>query len=135
MLIEDYAGTLSERMEKLSRDLAGATNMILVGSSYGGLMATIFACLNESRVRRLVLLAPALLHADPASYCKKPLEIPVILYHGKSDSVVPPEPTREIAGKIFHNLDYRLVVDDHNLHVVFPLIDWNELLEIRGSIG
>jgi pimeloyl-ACP methyl ester carboxylesterase len=130
MLIGDYRGALRERMDNLSTELADKNNLIIVGSSYGGLMATIFACMNESRVRRLILLAPALSFTDFSMYCNKPLKIPAIIYHGSQDVVVLPEPTREAAGLIFQNLDYRLVVDDHSLHVVFPKIDWNDLLSI-----
>ena len=132
MMIGDYSGTLKERMDKLLQEIAVKNNLILIGSSYGGLMATIFACMNESRVRRLILLAPALSFTDFNAYCKKPLQIPVIIYHGRADTVVPPEPTREAAGTLFQNFDYRLVVDDHNLHVVFPELDWDTLLEIKS---
>ena len=74
-----------------NRALPGRTDLILVGSSYGGLMAALFACKNEARVRRLILLAPALGHADFSPYYAKPLELPVTLYHGRQDIVVPPD--------------------------------------------
>jgi pimeloyl-ACP methyl ester carboxylesterase len=131
MLIGDYSGTLKERMDKLSKDIANNDNLIIVGSSYGGLMATIFACMNESRVRRLIMLAPALSYTNFSVYCKKPLQIPVIIYHGNRDTVVLPEPTRETAMVLFRDFDYRLVVDDHNLHMIFPKMDWDNLLEVR----
>ena len=137
MILEDYSGPLEERMAKLERDLAGKGNLILVGSSYGGLMAALFACGNEIRVRRLILLAPALGHADFNACCRRPLQIPVTLYHGHFDTVVPPGPTRLIAARIFGNLDHHIVEDDHDLHRVFPKLDWDVLLEIRnkGSKG
>jgi hypothetical protein len=43
---------------------------------------------------------------------------------------VPPEPTLMVAERVFANLDQHLVDDDHNLHRVFPSLDWNRLLEI-----
>jgi pimeloyl-ACP methyl ester carboxylesterase len=129
MLMEDYPGPLEERMAKLERELSGKSDLILVGSSYGGLMAAIFACGNEARIRRLVLLAPALGHAD-FSDCRHPLQIPVTLYHGRFDDVVPPGPTRKIATRLFANLDHHIVEDDHNLHQIFPKLDWDTLLEI-----
>jgi pimeloyl-ACP methyl ester carboxylesterase len=136
MLLEDYSGPLEERMAKLERDLAGKKDLILVGSSYGGLMAALFACGNESRVRRLVLLAPALGHAEFDACSRKPLQIPVTLYHGRSDIVVPPEPTRQIAVRLFGNLDHHLVEDDHSLHLIFSSLDWDGLLEIEhGPVG
>lgn len=129
MFMEDYSGTLEERMAKLERELSGKGDLILVGSSYGGLMAAIFACRHEARIRRLVLLAPALGHGD-FSDCPKPLQIPVVLYHGRFDEVVPPEPTRQIAERLFSRLDHHMVEDDHNLHRIFPKLEWDALMEI-----
>ena len=130
MVLEDYTGLLDERMAKLESDLAGKRDLILVGSSYGGLMATIFACRDETRVRRLILLAPALGHADLGHCCHRPLQIPVTLYHGRLDAVVPAGSTYRIAARLFGNLDHHLVEDDHDLHRVFPELDWDALLEI-----
>jgi pimeloyl-ACP methyl ester carboxylesterase len=129
MFTEDYSGPLEERMAKLERELSGKRDLILVGSSYGGLMAAIYACRNEACVRRLVLLAPALGHAD-FSDCRQPLQIPVTLYHGRFDDVVPPAPIRQIAIRLFANLDHNIVEDDHDLHQIFPKLDWDSLLEI-----
>ncbi|MCX5821712.1 MAG: alpha/beta fold hydrolase [Deltaproteobacteria bacterium] len=131
MSMEDYSGPLEERMAQLERGLSGKGNLILVGSSYGGLMATIFTCRNETRVRRLILLAPALGHADLGACSRQPLQIPVTLYHGRFDDVVPPGPTRQIAARLFANLDHHIVEDDHNLHRIFPTLDWDSLLEIQ----
>jgi len=131
MFLEDYSGPLEERMAKLERGLAGKNDLILVGSSYGGLMSALFACRDETRVRRLILLAPALGHADFNACSRQPLQIPVTLYHGRFDAVVPPGPTRQIAARLFGNLDHHIVEDDHNLHWIFPKLDWDGLLEIQ----
>lgn len=133
MRMEDFSGTLAERMAQLETGLAGRNRLILVGSSYGGLMAALFACRHETRIRRLVLLAPALGHADFSPYFEKPLAPPVTLYHGRQDTVVPPGPTRRIAERLFRNLDSHLVDDDHNLHVVFPTLEWDVLLEMEKA--
>ncbi len=133
MLIDDYTGALEERMAKLERGLSGRKDLILVGSSFGGLMATLFACNHAPSVRRLILLAPALGLARLRVYDSTPLQLPVTLYHGKHDVVVPPEPVRQVAAKLFLNLDYHLVEDDHNLHRVFPTLDWDGLLEIANK--
>jgi pimeloyl-ACP methyl ester carboxylesterase len=130
MIIEDYTGSLEERMTKLETDLAGKSNLIIVGSSYGGLMAALFACANDSRIRRLILLAPALEHGDFRSFGGQLLQIPVILYHGKFDTVVPPEPTHRIAARLFGNLEHHLVDDAHSLQQTFLNLDWDRLLEI-----
>jgi pimeloyl-ACP methyl ester carboxylesterase len=41
MLMEDYSGPLEARLGRLTESLAGKNNLILVGSSYGGLMAAL----------------------------------------------------------------------------------------------
>ena len=125
----DYQGTLEERMTQLEADLADKEELILVGSSFGGLMAALFACRYPHRVRRLVLLAPALQHGDFSPYVAQPLALPVLLVHGRQDNVVLPEPTEKIARRLFSSLDYRLVEGDHSLNQVFPNLDWNRLLE------
>jgi pimeloyl-ACP methyl ester carboxylesterase len=43
MIIEDYEGSLEKRMTKLEDILEGKSNIILVGSSFGGLMAALYA--------------------------------------------------------------------------------------------
>jgi len=128
MIIEDFGGPLEERMKKLNLRLEGLGDLILVGSSYGGLMAAIYACENEPRVSRLILLAPALHIVDLAPCLSRKVQVPVILFHGRHDDVVPPAPVEAIARRIFARLDYHLVDDDHSLHVTFPLMDWDALV-------
>lgn len=128
MIIEDFSGPLDERMKKLNRRLAGLEDLILVGSSYGGLMAAIYVCENAPRVKRVILLAPALHVPDFGRFLGKRVNVPVSLFHGRNDDVVPPAPVKAIAGKVFENLDYHLVDDDHSLHVTFPLMDWKALI-------
>jgi len=128
MVIEDYTGPLQERMDKLTSLLEGKEHLLLVGSSYGGLMAAIFACRNPRRVRKMVLLAPALNLADFEPYRKSQLTLPVTIYHGQGDDVVPPADVRRIAEESFPQLTYHLVDDDHSLHRVFEGLPWDELL-------
>ena len=127
MIIEDFGGPLEERMTKLNRLLAGRDDLILVGSSFGGLMAAIYACEHESQVLKVVLLAPALHLPDFLRFTGKRVKVPVTLFHGKNDDVVPPGPVKALAEQVFENLDYHLVDDDHSLHVTFPMMDWNAL--------
>lgn len=130
MILEDYAGPLEQRMEKLTETLRHETGLILVGSSFGGLMAAIFACAHEQQVKRLILLAPALNlpEFEPCLKRRSPLQIPVILRHGRHDDVVPPKAVQTIAAAIFSNLDYCLVEDDHSLHRTFDGMNWDDLL-------
>jgi pimeloyl-ACP methyl ester carboxylesterase len=133
MILEDFSGTLEEKLARLTERLLGKDNLILVGSSYGGLMAALFACQYESRIRKLVLLAPALGLVDFTPSYAAPLSIPVILYHGQHDVVVQPESTLNIAKRLFLNLENHMVDDDHNLHRVFPALDWDGHLEVGGK--
>ena len=129
MIIEDYTGDFGTRMSKLIGLLAGNTDLILVGSSYGGLMAAQYSMGNEGRVKKLILLAPALNLPEFKPPGPVALQMPVIIYHGTGDDVVDPYTVEIIARKYFSNLEHNFVDDDHSLHKTFPLIDWKEILE------
>jgi pimeloyl-ACP methyl ester carboxylesterase len=133
MIIEDYPGSFDERMIKLNRLLSGKKNLILVGSSYGGLMASVFTCTNEERVTKLILLAPALNLEDFGPCLEKKINVPVVVYHGKHDDVVPVAPVQNIARTVFSNISYHVIDDDHSLHTNFPTLDWDTLLDFRGN--
>ena len=128
MIIEDYTGGIEERMEKLHRILTGRKDLILVGSSYGGLMTAMYACDHEAQTRRLILLAPALNLEEFRPYRDRTITIPVTLYHGSRDDVVPVEDVREIASRVFTDLTYHIVDDDHPLSDTFPSFGWDTLL-------
>jgi alpha-beta hydrolase superfamily lysophospholipase len=128
MIIEDYTGDFAARMNKLNVILGGKDNLILVGSSYGGLMAARFALDNETRIRKMILLAPALTIEGFESAVKHKLQIPVVLYHGTKDNVVDPYDVKKIAEKTFINLEHHLVEDDHPLSRLFTSFPWNALL-------
>ncbi|RPI75558.1 MAG: alpha/beta hydrolase [Desulfobacteraceae bacterium] len=130
MLTPNFAGSLRHRMEQLKPLLAAETDLTLVGSSFGGLMAAAFALTETARVRKLVLLAPALNLLPLTNYPFKTIATPVVIYHGAQDSVVPLEATLEISQKIFNNCTFNKVADDHFLHDTFPIIDWKRLLDI-----
>ncbi len=129
MMIEDYAGDFAERMQKLAAILAGKDNLILVGSSYGGLMAAQFTLQNENRVNKIILLAPALNLPEFSPGAGQQLHLPVIIYHGMDDNIVDPYLVKGIAGKVFSQLEHHLVGDDHSLNTTFPSLDWKNLLE------
>lgn len=130
MIIEDFAGPFLRRMEKLNGLLAGKNDLILVGSSYGGLMAAVYACENGERVKKLILLAPAL-HLEPyKSYVNCTLHMPVAIFHGRDDDLVPIETIQSIARNLFVNHTYHLLDDDHALHRTFARLDWDALLSL-----
>ena len=63
ILIPDFSGDLETRMTALEKILGAQRGWILIGSSFGGLMAALFACQHPEQVHRLILLA--LKPADP----------------------------------------------------------------------
>ena len=130
MMIEDYFGTFPQRMEKLEGTLAGKMDLILVGSSYGGLMAATYACLHEERVRKLVLLAPALHLEEFRPHLDRKLFMPVTIFHGLQDEIVPLSAVRSIAEGLFVNLTFNVVEDDHSLHETFADYEWDRLLSL-----
>jgi len=131
MIIEDFSGLFAERMRKLGDLLAAKNDLILVGSSYGGLMASVYACLHEERVKKLMLLAPAL-HLEPFKpYLNKKLRMPVVIFHGLRDDVVPLEAVQAIAGQVFLDHTFNAVDDDHSLHSTFAALDWDALLQFQ----
>ena len=128
MLIPYFTGSLRERMEKLSGILNRESGIILVGSSFGGLMASIYAMENERSVDRLILLAPAINLMEFMEYRSRTLPIPVWIYHGTNDEVIPLNEVEKVARNVFPHLSFHAVEDDHYLHKVFKTLDWDNLL-------
>jgi predicted esterase len=131
MLIDDFSGPLEQRMSKLNTVLREREDIILVGSSYGGLMASIYGLNHEEKVKKLILLAPALHVPEFNSFLGKKTNIPVTICHGIHDDVVPLDSVHKIALSIFDNLHHFSVKDDHSLHETFESMDWNELLNFK----
>ena len=129
MIIENYTGDFDTRMCRLENILKGKNNLVIVGSSYGGLMAATFALDNEPLIKKMVLLAPALNLPEFRTKSNAKLLKPVVIYHGKQDIVVDPYVVKEDALKLFSNLEHHLVDDDHALSNIFPLLDWEKLLQ------
>jgi pimeloyl-ACP methyl ester carboxylesterase len=129
MIIPDFEGPLQKRLQKLEKVLSGQCAITLIGSSFGGLMATIFAIDHPARVERVILLAPALpmLEALPDKR-EKSVPVPVWLYHGTADTLLPPDTVIPVARRIFTDLHLHEVEDNHMLHNTFRDIPWEELL-------
>lgn len=128
LITPDFKGSFDERMSQLERTLSDQAGWTLIGSSYGGLMATIFTLEHEEQVRKLVLLAPALAQEIAPLPKPGPISVPTILIHGTQDTIVPLEPVREIAERLFSNLTLYTVEDDHRLHKTAKELDWNMIL-------
>jgi pimeloyl-ACP methyl ester carboxylesterase len=129
MLTPDFTGSLEERMAQLLSILGSEKDWTIIGSSFGGLMGTVFTCKHSTQVRKLVLLAPALLHDPFGAYLNlEPVSVPTVIIHGIEDDVVPLEPVRSLAEKLFTNLTYHVVNDGHRLHKAFEELNWEEIL-------
>ena len=129
MITPDFTGSFEERMEQLKPILGRKKNWTIIGSSFGGLMGTVFTCEHPTQVRKLVLLAPALLRDTFGAYLNlQSVSVPTIIIHGTEDDVVPLEPVREMAEKLFTNLTYHVVNDGHRLHKAFEELNWEEIL-------
>lgn len=124
ILTPDFDGPLQKRMAQLSPLLAGQSGWVIIGSSFGGLMAALFAYRNPRQAKKLILLAPALLHPEFATVSQTPLAVPTVIYHGQRDSVIPLKSVRDLAERVFLELTFHTVDDDHMLHRTVQQIDW-----------
>jgi pimeloyl-ACP methyl ester carboxylesterase len=124
-------------MEELYPIMGNKTNWTIIGSSFGGLMGAIFTCEQPDKVEKLVMLAPALMLPQFKPYLdistslsagRKPVSVPTTIIHGKQDEIVPLEEVRRIAQKVFTDLTYKIVDDDHGLHKTADAIDWKSFL-------
>jgi pimeloyl-ACP methyl ester carboxylesterase len=128
ILIPDFTGGLDERLERLEEHLHGMNQWTIVGSSFGGLMGALYACRYPERVRKLILLAPALIWPDFAANPPAPIALPVVVIHGERDNVIPIGVVRKLSEQVFMNLEFRVVDDDHGLYKTSHALDWHTLL-------
>ena len=133
MIIPDFLGDVSTRMLKLSEILKDKREIIMIGSSLGGLMAALYAFQNQDRIKKLILLAPALNLPEFTPYLSESLTPTVYIFHGKEDEVIPPKPIQAIAKKVFINLAFTMLDDDHRLSRKFTPIDWPKLIAPYSS--
>jgi len=128
MILPTFEGPLTTRMEELKQLLSGKSDIRIVGSSFGGLMATVFAMEHASQVARLILLAPAIHMIDAAPVKRQRIEVPTSIYHGTNDTVIPLAEVQRTAEDVFTDLSFNIVDDDHYLHKTFKSLDWDHLL-------
>ncbi len=127
ILCPDFFGSLDARLNQLSVLCGGKEDLVLIGSSFGGLMACCYAIANPDKVKRLVLMAPAL-NFEGFTPPEKTLDIPTLLVIGEDDEITPPLLVLPKAEKTFSNLEVILADDDHMLHNTFRELYWNEII-------
>jgi pimeloyl-ACP methyl ester carboxylesterase len=128
ILTPDFEGSLEERLARLKAILSDQKGWTIIGSSFGGLMGTIFTCQHPDQVEKLILLAPALIWPDFANALPPPVPVPTVVYHGQRDDVIPVDLVRPLAEGIFLNLTFHVVDDDHGLKKTAQAIDWRALI-------
>jgi pimeloyl-ACP methyl ester carboxylesterase len=123
----DFEGTLQNRLHQLDELCKNQQQLILIGSSFGGLMAACYASLYPEKVAIVILLAPALNFGgyQPPSEL---LQTPTFLIIGKNDTVTPASAVIPLAEATFANLRVHIEDDDHMLHETFPTLDWPYML-------
>ena len=97
--MQDYHGSLEERLEQLAVQCRGLSGLVLVGSSFGGLMATCHAIRHPEQCEWLILLAPALNFAEFVPPPEK-IAIPTRIIIGRDDVVTPPALVLPIARRL-----------------------------------
>ncbi|MFX0104166.1 MAG: alpha/beta fold hydrolase [Candidatus Hodarchaeota archaeon] len=120
---------LEKRMKQLYLILNNKSPWIIIGSSFGGLMGALYTFQNPRNVSKLILLAPVLSIPKLSPKIYSPVNVPVIIFHGKNDKVVPIKQSRALAEKFFTNLVYNIVDDDHFLHKTVKSLNWKKLIE------
>ena len=128
MIIPDFKGELSKRMSELYECLADKEDITMIGSSLGGLMAALYAFQNKGKVKKLILLAPAINLDEFSPFLNEQLNIPVFVFHGKEDELIPLQSIQNISEKVFPNLTFTTLDDDHRLSGTFTSIDWPQLI-------
>ncbi len=101
-----------ERLEKAERITEGLEDIVVVGSSFGGLLAALLYARHPERFRGYVLMAPAL-HRDFAEEIDTMPERAVVI-HGTHDDVVPIDEVRPFCAP--HGVKFIEVDDGHRLH-------------------
>jgi pimeloyl-ACP methyl ester carboxylesterase len=119
MQVRDLRGVpLQGRYEAVERDTR-AGGVLLVGSSYGGLVAALLAQAHPERFTGLVLCAPALGWVEPPNLDPEalvaPAGMPVHLLHGLHDEVVPIDHARAYRRRSGPGVTLHELEDDHAL--------------------
>jgi pimeloyl-ACP methyl ester carboxylesterase len=110
-------------------ELLGETGAwTIIGSSFGGLMGALFALQRPQQVEKLILFSPALVWPDFARAQFEPVSVPVVVYHGRRDDLVPLEAARPLAERSFLNLTFHEVDDDHGMYTTVHALDWEAVL-------
>lgn len=123
VIAPDFEGVydLTARIAIAERELASYDRLVLVGSSFGGLLAALYADRYPDRVAACVLCAPALMDdrwPEVAAIAHVPAF--TVLLHARQDDIVDIAWSRSFAAR--HGLRLVEVDDDHRLSDSRPLL-------------
>ena len=101
-------------------------NIVLAGSSWGGLACALVAQRKPEKIKVLLLLAPALHYPEhPNDNPEKlvaPENIPVVIIHSTTDDIVPISASRDYLERSKENVKLIEVEDNHVLENSIELI-------------
>ena len=116
---------LEERVDILN-ELVSKEEVVLTGSSYGGLACALVAQQQPEQVKGMLLLAPALhLPESPNDEPEKliaPNNFPISIIHSVTDEIVPISASKDYIERSGNNLRLIEVEDSHILENSFTLI-------------
>jgi pimeloyl-ACP methyl ester carboxylesterase len=124
---------IGERLAIIEEALAGVEKMVIVGSSFGGLAAVLFAQkpTNFSRITGCLLCAPALPRIPRDEIASIPFG--TIILHGTRDEVVPFQSSKDFSE--LHGIRLVEVDDDHRLSASSDIMVTLTAGLLRGSAG
>jgi predicted esterase len=91
-------------------------------------MGVLYTLQNPNKVKRLILLAPYLATKLVDWSTHSPIIIPVTIFHGKKDEIARFQPSRDLAYRLFTNLEFHATEDDHNLNPTVEKLNWIDLI-------
>ena len=124
---------LADRVELLEKTIE-IGDVVLAGSSWGGLACALTAQKKPEKLKGLLLLAPAHNYPEPPNYnpnnLMAPENIPVTIIHSKTDDIVPISASKDYIKRSGNNVNLIEVEDSHVLEKSIKLIisEANKLL-------
>ena len=116
---------LDERVDVLN-ELVSKEEVVLAGSSYGGLACALVAQQQPKQVKGLLLLAPALhLPESPNNIPENlvaPDDLPITIIHSTTDEIVPISASHDYIGRSENMISLIEVEDSHVLENSIELI-------------
>ena len=124
LICPDCRGLILEQRIKLVEPyIISSESVLLIGSSYGGLVALALAAAHPQHIGGLLLCAPALHHREAPLFELPTLSknIPTVIIHGQRDELIPFEMSLAYAEKNSH-ISVEITEDDHRLSQSIPQI-------------